>query len=98
MRISLKQYCAHPGFNAVSDVRQNSNGYKYVTLANTKTGETENLYLGTRYSDTVTVGARLNIHELYVADTLNAHKEQRFKLTDRSGEISAEKMVHYQTF
>lgn len=97
-RISLKIFCQSKGFNAVSKVRVNANGYKYVTLANTKTSDVENLYLGVRYSELVETGDVLPINDLWVNETVNAQNETRFKLTNSSGEMSAEKAADYQTF
>lgn len=97
-RIALIIFAQSLGYNAVSKVRANTNGYKYVTLANTTNGSTENLYLGTRYSETVDVDDVLPLKELFVTETENAQGEKRFKLTDKSGVISAEKLVDYQTF
>lgn len=95
-RITLVDFCKQNGYNAVSKVRTNANGYKYVTLADTTTSTVENLYLGTRYSETVEEGVVLPIRELFVTETENAEGEKRWKLTDRSSEMSAEKLVDYQ--
>lgn len=97
-RIALIIFAQSMGYNAVSKVRANTNGYKYVTLANTNTSQTENLYLGTRYSETVNVDDVLPLNSLFVVETENAQGEKRFKLTDNSGAMSAEKLADYQTF
>lgn len=97
-RIALTIFCQSLGYNAVSKVRANSNGYKYVTLADTKTGKVENLYLGRRYSETVEVDEQLPIKELFVNETENEHGEKRYKLTDKSGVMSEAKLADYQTF
>ena len=96
-RIGLIAFAKQNGYNAVSKVRVNANGYKYVTLANTQTGDVENLYLGTRYSKTVKQDEVLNLSTLFVTETENQAGEKRWKLTDKSGEISAEKLADYQT-
>ena len=97
-RIKLTTFASQNGYNAVSKVRANTNGYKYVTLADSETGNTENIYLGTRFSETVEVGEKLTLTELYVTETENSAGEKRWKITDKSGVISAEKMAEYQTF
>ena len=97
-RIKLTTFASQSGFNAISKVRKNTNGYLYVTMANTTTAAVENIYLGERFAATVKVDDVLDLKSMYVADTTNAGGEQRFKVTDRSGEISAAKLADYQTF
>lgn len=97
-RIKLIDFAKQNGYNAVSKVRKNTNDYKYVTLANTNTADVENIYLGERFAETVNVGDTLDLKAMYVADTVNASGEQRFKVTDKSGEISKEKLASYTTF
>lgn len=90
MRNSLKSYCETKGYDMVSRVRANVNGYKYVTLIDSQNpGEPENLYLGQRYSETVEVNDSLPIGELFVSETLNAAGETRLKLTDKRGDARA---------
>lgn len=97
-RISLKQFALQNGYNAVSKVRVNTNGYKYITMADTTgTIGTENLYLGTRFAETVEIGAVANL-DWFVIETENSVGEKRFKITDKSSEMSAEKLAEYQTF
>lgn len=97
-RIKLTTFASQNGFNAISKVRKNSNNYLFVTMANTNTADVENIYLGERFAETVNVGDTLDLKSMYVADTVNAAGEQRFKVTDKSGEMSAEKLADYQTF
>lgn len=83
-------YCDSKGFNMVSKVRSNVNGYKYVTLLHSDSpDQPENLYLGQRYSETVKVGDSLPIGELFISETINAAGECRFKLTDKGGDARA---------
>lgn len=90
MRIKLKDFCTTHGYNMVSPVRANVNGYKYVTLLHSDDpGHPENLYLGQRYADTVTVGDKLPLADLFVTEVQNAGGEARFKLTDREGDATA---------
>ena len=70
-RINFITFAKQNGYNSASIVRANTNGYKYITLADTETGNTENIYLGTRFSETVEVGAKLNLNELFVTETEN---------------------------
>lgn len=97
-RQTLVAFAKEQGFNSMSIVRANVNGYKYVTLLDSQTGNANNVYLGQRYADTVAVGDTLNIKALYIQDTNNADGATRYKISDRSGEVSAAKMADYQTF
>lgn len=97
-RINFITFAKQNGYNSASIVRANTNGYKYITLADTETGNIENIYLGTRFSETVEVGAKLNLNELFVTETENQAGEKRWKITDKSGVMSEEKLKDYQTF
>lgn len=98
-RITLKDYCTQNGFNLVSKVRINASGYPYVTLGCREDGQhTENLYGSLQYSASMVEGAFLPINTLFVAEATNAAGEKRFKLTDRKGEMTEEKLVNYQEF
>jgi len=97
-RQTLIAFAKEQGFNAVSEVRANSNGYKYMTLLDSHTGNANNVYLGQRYAETVTVGQKINPATLFIQDTTNADGASRFKISDRSGEVSATKMEAYTTF
>lgn len=97
-RKTLIAFAKEQGFNAVSEVRTNSNGYKYMTLLDSKTGNSENIYLGVRYAETVTAGTKVDPKTLFIQDTVNASGETRYKISDRSGEVSATKMEAYTTF
>lgn len=97
-RITIKAFATQSGYNAVSNVRVNTNGYKYVTLADT-TGAvgTENIYLGTRFAEEVAVGQKADLN-WFVTETENKDGEKRWKITNLSGEISQEKLAEYTTF
>ena len=97
-RQTLIAFAKEQGFNAVSEVRTNSNGYKYMTLLDSKTGNSENIYLGVRYAETVTKGTKVDPKTLFIQDTTNADGASRYKISDRSGEVSATKMEAYTTF
>lgn len=98
-RITLKDYCSTKGYNRVSKVRLNTNGYPYVTLICAKdTNTSENLYLGVEYGKTVSGGDILPIHELFVAETLNADGEVRMKLTNKEGVLTEAKAADYISF
>ena len=97
-RQTLIAFAKEQGFNAVSEVRANSNGYKYMTLLDKNTGTVENIYLGVRYAQTVEVGTKVDPTKLFIQDTLNAGGETRYKISDLSGEVSEAKMAAYTTF
>ena len=97
-RQTLIAFAKEQGFNAASEIRENSNGYKYVTLLDSKTGNAENIYLGVRYAGTVATGTKVNPATLFIQDTVNAEGLVRYKISDRSGEVSATKMAAYTTF
>ena len=89
-RIKLKDFCSTKGYNMVSPVRENVNGYKYVTLLHSDDpGNPENLYLGQRYADTVKKDDKLPLADLFVTEVENAAGEARFKLTDKNGDATA---------
>lgn len=89
-RMKLRDFCMTKGYNMVSKVRVNTNGYKYVTLLHSDDpGTPENLYLGQRYSETVKVDDKLPLGDLFVTEVLNADGETRFKLTDKNGDATA---------
>ncbi len=99
-RMPLKAFLVGQGFNALSKVRANSNGYKYVTANHLSeegiSTKAENIYLGTRYSDSVELGQTLDIETLFVVPTTNAAGAERIKITDQSGVLSPEKLAEYQ--
>lgn len=98
-RITLKEHCTQNGYNLVSKVRINASGYPYVTLGCREDGQhTENLYGSLQYSQNMTEGTFLPINTLFVVEATNSQGEKRFKLTDREGEMTKEKLVNYQGF
>ena len=99
-RTKLTDFCASKGYNMASPVRANTNGYKYITLLDANDpGEPENIYLGVRYSESVKVGDKLPIRELFVAETLNATGESRLKLTNKEGNATAKLIANgYSAF
>ena len=94
-RITIKEFAGQSGYNVVSKIRVNTNGYKYVTFAD-KNGEVdpENIYLGTRFSETVNVGDTPNTG-WFINETENAAGEKRFKITDQSGVMSDATLADY---
>ena len=97
-RASLKEFCHSKGYDRASKVRANKSGYKYITLIQSDdTSNGENLYLGQRYAEDIAVDSTLPLGDLYVTEITNAEGELRMKLTDKSGELSAEKAVNYQS-
>lgn len=98
-RISLKDYCTQNGYNRVSKVHMNTNGYPFVTLLCAEDGSlVENLYCSKQYGAQVSEGNILPINTLFVTETINESGEKRFKLTDNGGEVSEEKLKDYQSF
>ncbi len=98
-RMELFAFLRAGGFNSVSKVRVNSSGYKYVTLANTAgTTDPLNVYLGSRFADTVVVDQAFTVEQLkgfYCVGTVNANQEYRLKLSDKSAEMSEETKSNY---
>ena len=89
-RIALKAFCIQNGYNMVSPVRENTNGYKYITcLHSAAPGSPENIYLGQRFGESVTKGQKLDLSLMFVTEVTNAAGEQRMKLTDKNGDAQA---------
>lgn len=97
-RQTLIAFAKEQGFNAVSEVRANTNGYKYITLLDSKSGNAENIYLGVEYGTSVAVGTKVDPKTLFIQPTVNAAGETRYKISNKSGEVSADKMAAYTTF
>lgn len=96
-RMTLIDYCKQNGFTSVSKVRANSNGYKYVTcLDKNDTNNLINVYLGVRFAELTPVDTILVLADMYVTETTNDAGEIRLKLTDKSGELGADKAAEYQ--
>lgn len=76
----------------VSKVRTNASGYLFVTLLDKENPDhVENIYFGKRFAEEggYKNGDQLRAAELFVADTINAQGEARFKLTDKEGDAEA---------
>lgn len=87
MAKALVQYALGNGYNAISKVRANSNGYKYVTMIDTKDPSiVENVYFGREASELVSVDETLDYKAWFAADTINAQGEARIKLTNKEGD------------
>lgn len=91
-RITAKAFAAQQGFNMVSKVRKNTNGYLFVTfLSSEDPNHVENIYFGVRFAEEggYKEGDNIKIAELFVTDTVNASGETRWKLTDKDGDAVA---------
>ena len=92
-QISLKQLFKKGVFNAVSVLRENENGYPYVTLLRTTSKGTasQNVYFGQKtaelVSDTFSEGDNILtfLADAEVIQTTNASGEVRFKLSKNAG-------------
>ena len=101
-QISLKQLFKKGVFNAVSVLRENENGYPYVTLLRTTSKGTasQNVYFGQKtaelVSDTFNVGDRIDsmLADAQVIKTKNADNEVRFKLsTNPTSDYASEQQL-----
>jgi ssDNA-specific exonuclease RecJ len=84
---TLKSYCVEQGFTAVSpDVRENTNGYPFITLLKGKNAE--NIYFGIEASSEVVAGSPTKdiFAKLYVTTVENKDGEARVILTFKKGE------------
>ena len=78
------------GFNSISRVRANSNGYLFITMVSTDNiGEAENIYFGRRASAAFSVGQMVDPSTLFCVETTNANGDVRWKLTDTEGDAVA---------
>lgn len=88
-QISLKQLFKKGVFNTVSVLRENENGYPYVTLLRTTSKGTasQNVYFGQKtaqiVSDTFNVGDRIDslLADAQIIKTENSNGEVRYKLS-----------------
>ena len=86
-RIALKAFASQNGFDMVSKVRVNANGYLFTTLLSKENpNHTENIYFSKRFQleGGYTEGDDLKVAELFVTDADNAKGEPRLKLTDKN--------------
>lgn len=86
-RIALKTFATQNGFDMVSQVRANANGYLFVTLlSKTNPNHIENIYFGKRFQEEsgYKAGQDLRANEVFVTDADNAKGEPRLKLTDKN--------------
>ena len=91
---TIKSYAKAEGFSIMSKVRENSNGFKFVTLVKTdKDGNAlpdgaENFYLSINLAEATEVGAQLE-SDLPVREVENEAGEKRIKICSAGGEYSA---------
>ncbi|HEX8586086.1 MAG TPA: hypothetical protein VF680_16960 [Allosphingosinicella sp.] len=82
-RISLKKAFKNRVFTNVSKVRENHQGFKFVTVID-NSGKSNNVYLGRKSSEQVIVGQDIPAELLKRADFVlatNEQDEQRLKLS-----------------
>jgi hypothetical protein len=93
--LTLKSYAVEQGFSSVCpQVRENTNGYPFITFIDPKLPEKENavnIYFSKSASKEVALGTPVKdiASKLYVTDVLNADGEPRTKLTFNKGEYIA---------
>lgn len=86
-RIALKAFASQNGFDMVSRVRANANGYLFVTLlSKTNPNHTENIYFSKRFQEEggYKAGQDLRANEVFVTEADNASGEARLKLTNKN--------------
>lgn len=91
-RLTVSEFAKQNGFNMVSKVRKNANGYLFATfLSSENPNHTENIYFGVRFAEEggYKEGDVLKIQGLFVTDTTNAAGEVRLKLTDKKGDAAS---------
>jgi hypothetical protein len=88
---SVASWCQEMGVKAISEVRENSNNYPFVTMISDKfEGGAQNIYFSKAQSAKVALGqpsADLGLKDLSIAHTSNADGELRLKITSK-GESS----------
>ena len=103
-QISLRQLFEKGVFNTVSKLRENENGYPYVTLLRTTSKGTasQNVYFGQKtaqiVSDTFNVGDRIDslLADAQIIKTENSNGEVRYKLSTNptSDYVSEQTLAH----
>jgi len=87
---NLVQYAQGNGYNAISKVRANSNGYKYVTFIDTvNPAVAENIYFATAASQLVQVDDVVKATDWFTTEVINAAGEKRTKITNKNGDAEA---------
>lgn len=81
MRLTLKEFVAQEGINAISNVRVNTNGYPFVTVL--RGSDAENVYFSKNASEKVDEGTTIKsiAKDLFVVSCTNAAGEDRIKLS-----------------
>lgn len=88
--VPLKTFAIDNSLRSISKVRENTNGYKYVTVLNSDNDAT-NIYLSKRLSELLEVGKKFVAQELtkyFIAFTKNADGEERLKLASGSDDYT----------
>lgn len=100
MAVSLFELMQENSFNACSKVRENENGYAFVTLLSTSDIENPlNIYFGKKASENVAIDDRINPHNVFVYETTNADGELRWKISFKEGDaIETLQSMGYEIF
>lgn len=92
--MSVKDFVVSNGFEVHDEVRENTNGYPYVTFID-RNNEAENIYFSKEASKQVKAGDRIAkgfFNPYLIAETTNAAGEKRIKIVraGSSTRLSAE--------
>ena len=91
---TIKEFAKAQGFGIMSKVRENTNGYKFVTLVkldkdgNALSDGAENIYLSIALAEESQVGEKL-ASDLPVKEVQNEAGETRIKICSAGGEYDA---------
>lgn len=92
-RLTLAQFAAQQGFNMVSKVRANVNGYLFVTLLSSDDpSKAENVYFGKRFAAEggYKIGDNLTVANVFATFAeYEDGREPQWKLTDKDTDATA---------
>lgn len=85
-RSNLVEYAQANGFNAISKVRSNTNGYLYITFIDMKNPDAvENIYATLGTSEVVVKDDQLDPTKYFIVNTTNEKGEPRIKFSQDDG-------------
>jgi hypothetical protein len=92
--LTVKEFCKSRGFTQiVPKVRQNSNGYPYLTFL-TESNEAENIYFSKSAGEHLQAGDKIDSLVPYqIAITQNADGEVRTKIISNSDRVSVDSLL-----
>jgi hypothetical protein len=89
-RLSIRQYMAKMGFDMMSEIRKNVNGYLYISfIASSDPSNVVSIWFGKEASNNFTAGSDVDPDAVFVTEVSNAAGETRLKLTDKEGDAVA---------